>query len=93
MGTTDTRETTDTTHVQIRQQLEAQLHRLVQRIGEAGADARVLPAGRLEAVAIRSALTRLENGTYEECSMCGKPIDPRRLVALPTTATCLRCSI
>jgi len=43
--------------------------------------------------AIRSALARLENGTYGECSKCGKPIDPRRLVALPTTTTCLRCSI
>ena len=83
----------DTTHVQIRHQLEAQLHRLVQKIGDAAGDPRVLPAGRLEAAAIRSALKRLDSGTYEECSKCGKPIDPRRLVALPTTATCLRCSI
>jgi hypothetical protein len=85
--------TMDTMHVQIRQQLEAQLHRLVQRIGDAAGDPRVLPAGRLEAAAIRSALKRLDNGTYEECSKCGKPIDERRLVALPTTTTCLRCSI
>jgi hypothetical protein len=39
--------TMDTTHLQIRQQLEAQLHRLVQRIGDAAGDPRVLPAGRL----------------------------------------------
>ena len=85
--------TQDATYAHIRQQLEAQLHRLVQRIGDAGGDPRVLPAGRLEAAAIRTAIKRLDNGTYEECSKCGKPIDPRRLVALPTTATCLRCSI
>jgi hypothetical protein len=85
--------TQDATYAHIRQQLEAQLHRLVQRIGDAGGDPRVLPAGRLEAAAIRSAIKRLDNGTYEECSKCGKPIDPRRLVALPTTTTCLRCSI
>jgi RNA polymerase-binding transcription factor DksA len=83
----------DTTHVHIRHQLEAQLDRLVSRIGEANGDPRLLPAGRLEAAAIKSALTRLENGTYEVCSKCGKAIDPRRLVALPTTTTCLRCSI
>ena len=89
----------DTTHVQIRQQLEAQLDRLVQPREEAAVAViterpeRSHKALRLEVAAIRSALTRLENGTYEECSKCGKPIDARRLVALPTTTTCLRCSI
>jgi RNA polymerase-binding transcription factor DksA len=85
--------TMDAAFLQIRHQLEAQLLRLVQRMGDAAGDPRVLPAGRLEAAAIKSALKRLDDGTYEECSKCGKPIDARRLVALPTTATCLRCSI
>ena len=88
-----------TTHVHIRQQLEAQLDRLVQPREQVAtsliteAPERSPKALRLEVAAIQSALTRLENGTYEECSKCGKPIDPRRLVALPTTTTCLRCSI
>jgi hypothetical protein len=85
--------TMDAAFLPIRHQLEAQLLRLVQRIGDAAGDPKVLPAGRLEAAAIKSALKRLDNGTYEECSKCGKPIDARRLVALPTTTTCLRCSI
>jgi RNA polymerase-binding transcription factor DksA len=71
----------ETTHVQIRQQLEAQLDRQSPR------------GGRLEMNAIRSALDRLDNGTYTECAKCGRSIDPRRLVALPTTTTCLPCSI
>ena len=71
----------DTTHVQIRQQLEAQLG----RAGELG--------GRLETGASRFALDRLAKGTYTECAKCGKAIDPRRLHALPTTTTCLPCSI
>lgn len=89
----------DTTHVQIRQQLEAQLDRLVRPREAVTASLITEPpersgrAIRLEVAAIRSALTRLENGTYEDCSKCGKPIDARRLVALPTTTTCLRCSI
>ena len=70
----------DSIHVQIRQQLEAQLDR-------AGR------GGRLEMSAIRFALDRLENGTYTECAKCGRSIDPRRLHALPTTTTCLPCSI
>jgi RNA polymerase-binding transcription factor DksA len=72
----------ETTHVQIRQQLEAQLDRQSPQHG-----------GRLEMSAIRSALDRLDNGTYTECAKCGRSIDPRRLVALPTTTTCLPCSI
>ncbi|HEV8395131.1 MAG TPA: TraR/DksA C4-type zinc finger protein [Vicinamibacterales bacterium] len=85
-------------HVQIRQQLEAQLDRLVQPRDQVAVSLVERPersgkAIRLEVAAIQSALTRLENGTYDECSKCGKPIDPRRLVALPTTTTCLRCSI
>ena len=50
-------------------------------------------AGRLEVSAIRTALARLGNGTYEQCSKCGQRIDRRRLVAMPTTTTCLDCSI
>ena len=50
-------------------------------------------ANRNNRQALNSALKRLATGTYEECSKCGKPIDERRLVALPTTTTCLRCSI
>lgn len=33
---------------------------------------------------IDQALLRIEEGTYGECAQCGKPIDERRLEALPT---------
>lgn len=33
---------------------------------------------------IDQALLRIEEGTYGECGRCGKPIDERRLEALPT---------
>jgi DnaK suppressor protein len=33
---------------------------------------------------IDQALMRLEEGTYGQCLSCGKPIDERRLEALPT---------
>ena len=47
---------------------------------------------RLELAALRSALVRLDEGTYGTCSKCGKPIDERRLKAVPTTTACLSCA-
>lgn len=49
-------------------------------------------SSRLELEAIRSALARLEDGTYGICSTCGKPIGERRLKAVPTATTCLTCA-
>ena len=33
---------------------------------------------------IDQALLRMDEGTYGECAQCGKPIDDRRLEAMPT---------
>jgi DnaK suppressor protein len=41
---------------------------------------------------IEAALQRINDGTYGTCFKCGKPIDPRRLKALPTAAACVSCS-
>ena len=40
---------------------------------------------------VRSALERVQNGTYGTCARCGKPIEPRRLVALPYATLCRSC--
>ncbi len=37
------------------------------------------------------ALKALEDGTYGVCKYCGKEIDPKRLEARPTSATCIAC--
>jgi RNA polymerase-binding protein DksA len=41
---------------------------------------------------IEATLQRISEGTYGTCSKCGEAIDPRRLKALPTAATCMSCS-
>jgi len=41
---------------------------------------------------IETALKRISEGTYGTCAKCRAPIDPRRLRALPTAATCVSCS-
>jgi len=41
---------------------------------------------------IEAALKRISEGTYGTCAKCGGVIDPRRLKALPTAATCVPCS-
>ena len=46
---------------------------------------------RQELVAIEHALHKFEEGTYGLCDICGKPIDPERLEALPQASLCLNC--
>ena len=40
---------------------------------------------------IRAAFARIESGTYGMCTHCEESISPRRLVALPWAALCIRC--
>jgi len=41
--------------------------------------------------AVIGALRRLDGGTYGTCAVCGEPIDPARLRALPEAAECVDC--
>ncbi len=38
---------------------------------------------------VQHALTRIDDGSYGRCEMCGKPIEAERLDALPYTTLCL----
>ena len=40
---------------------------------------------------IEHALAKFEDGTYGLCDLCGQPIDPARLEALPQANLCLNC--
>jgi DnaK suppressor protein len=40
---------------------------------------------------VRSALRRLDAGTYGTCERCGRPIDKARLKALPYSVLCIDC--
>jgi DnaK suppressor protein len=40
---------------------------------------------------IDEALGRIEDGTYGECSRCGKPLDEERLKAMPTAKYDVKC--
>jgi DnaK suppressor protein len=42
--------------------------------------------------AVNRALARIEQGTYGECTVCGRNIDPRRLGVVPEAATCVACA-
>lgn len=49
-------------------------------------------AGRTEIGAIRAALERLDAGTWGICAVCGEPIAPKRLAALPEAMSCVGCA-
>ena len=38
---------------------------------------------------VRAALARLDAGTYGQCVVCGRPIEPARLRAVPETPYCI----
>ncbi|MFH1130545.1 MAG: TraR/DksA C4-type zinc finger protein [Pseudomonadota bacterium] len=40
---------------------------------------------------IRNAISRLEDGTIDECEECGDPIGFERLLARPVTTLCIGC--
>lgn len=47
---------------------------------------------RAEAVAIRAALTRIDEGVYGICTSCGERIGEARLQALPFAERCVECA-
>ena len=42
--------------------------------------------------AIEEALVRIENGTYGNCTECGKPVSEERLRAIPYAMRCIDCA-
>ncbi len=45
----------------------------------------------IEAQQIHAAIGRIDDGTYGECSTCGKAIGEKRLQALPYAIQCMDC--
>ncbi|GAA2540385.1 TraR/DksA family transcriptional regulator [Pseudonocardia hydrocarbonoxydans] len=52
----------------------------------------LLAGAREEIEALDRAAARLAAGTYGRCAVCGGPIAPERLDALPATETCIACA-
>jgi len=42
---------------------------------------------------VEHALKKYEAGTYNICDLCGQPIEPARLEALPQASLCLKCKL
>ena len=49
-------------------------------------------ATRSEILKVRQAITRIDAGDYGFCVVCGEPIRPERLKALPYTDKCIKCA-
>lgn len=63
----------------------------VERLGDDVLNA-LSDAARRELRLIQRALERIEEGTYNECSVCGDQIPRKRLEALPYSDRCLKCA-
>ncbi len=44
---------------------------------------------RQSLIYVENALSRIENGTYGECEVCGEHIEAQRLKALPYATLCM----
>jgi DnaK suppressor protein len=51
-----------------------------------------IEAARASLEAVNRAIAQLVDGHYGRCSVCGSPISPERLEALPATTLCIRCA-
>lgn len=49
----------------------------------------LMDEARQNLVYVENALSRIENGTYGECEVCGKQIEEQRLQALPYATLCM----
>lgn len=47
---------------------------------------------QIELSQVNKALLRMEQGSYGDCVVCGKNINPKRLEALPHTPFCIACA-
>jgi DnaK suppressor protein len=55
-------------------------------------DERAIRANQRELLQqVNEALARIENGTYGICTNCNKPINEKRLEAIPWASLCLDC--
>jgi DnaK suppressor protein len=52
----------------------------------------VLEATRRHVGELEDAVSRLDDGAYGMCEVCGKPIPPERLEARPTARRCVSCA-
>lgn len=49
-------------------------------------------SARTEIAKIKSALSRIDNGEYGICQVCGEPISMERLKVIPHSNMCIKCA-
>lgn len=76
----------------LRQPLDADSSEQAVDLADDEALAGVSDVLRHEIADIRAALSRIEEGNYGSCAICGKDISPARLEALPTATRCIGCA-
>ena len=76
----------------LREPLDARFSEQATELESGEADAALEQAARTEIAMIRAALDRVADGSYGTCAVCGEPIPPARLAALPYATRCIACA-
>lgn len=78
--------------VVLHNELPADWEEQAQELEDQDALAGLEKSKRAEALRIKGALGRIRDGDYGLCVKCGEEIGAKRLEALPTAATCIKCA-
>jgi len=58
--------------------------------GEKGENLTIADSLEKQLTLVDGALARIADGTYGTCTICGNPIEPERLEAIPATDRCIK---
>lgn len=64
---------------------------LASRYRQQNRDQLLLARAEQQLAEVEQALERLAAGIYGECTQCGKPVRPERLIVMPAAALCIQC--
>ena len=75
---------------EVEQDFDADFADRGQVAGEIGANLTLADALEKQLALVDGALARMNDGSYGTCSVCGNPIEPERLEAIPATDRCIQ---
>lgn len=64
----------------------------LEAMGAQGVSEAALSTKKSELSRLEYAMTKIDEPDFGECSICGEPIPVKRLLVMPSAATCVQCA-